>query len=345
MRKRTLYAKDPGDDDLSRPGPYDPEPDADDPWFEPEPQDIPLPRADRRPLIEPRAWAAAQADLAAELAAVAVLFGALDERLRAGPDGWRHRLALLEAAELSWWAGDRVPLDRLALWEGLRLANALDDSQALTRAAWALRRLAGGPGPEAGMAAFLGRHGPQGAVPDGLEDLDELATGLDHLHPVTRSAALFHGWRMQGQGGPARDIEAAVLAARVAARMGRGGAVFVPLAHAGFAGGRGGGAVLDKLALWLGGAERSVLAALLHLDRVADWAGRAGVALADLQGRTPALLVTQFAAWPMVSAPLAEQATGAGRATVQRNLTLMQGRGLIREVTGQGRYRVWTAKL
>lgn len=43
--------------------------------------------------------------------------------------------------------------------------------------------------------------------------------------------------------------------------------------------------------------------------------------------------------------PMAAALTGASTASVQRNLTLMQGRGLLREVTGQGRYRVWTAIL
>jgi Fe2+ or Zn2+ uptake regulation protein len=42
---------------------------------------------------------------------------------------------------------------------------------------------------------------------------------------------------------------------------------------------------------------------------------------------------------------MAEAQTGASRATVQRNLDLMRHKGLIREITGQGRYRVWTAKI
>jgi len=45
--------------------------------------------------------------------------------------------------------------------------------------------------------------------------------------------------------------------------------------------------------------------------------------------------------WPLVSAPMAEAFTGASRAAVQRNLAWMEARGLIREVTGQGRYRMW----
>lgn len=45
--------------------------------------------------------------------------------------------------------------------------------------------------------------------------------------------------------------------------------------------------------------------------------------------------------WPLVSALMAEALTGASRAAVQRNLAWMEARGLIREVTGQGRYQMW----
>jgi Fic family protein len=37
---------------------------------------------------------------------------------------------------------------------------------------------------------------------------------------------------------------------------------------------------------------------------------------------------------------MAEALTGASRATVQRNLKWKEDRGLIREVTGQGRFRM-----
>jgi DNA-binding IclR family transcriptional regulator len=42
---------------------------------------------------------------------------------------------------------------------------------------------------------------------------------------------------------------------------------------------------------------------------------------------------------------LAVAETGAPRAAVQRNLDVLVARGLAREVTGQGRYRVWTTAL
>jgi hypothetical protein len=66
---------------------------------------------------------------------------------------------------------------------------------------------------------------------------------------------------------------------------------------------------------------------------------------ADLSGRTPGRLIRVFADWPMVSAPMAEEKTSASRAAVQRNLDTLVRRGLIREVTGQGRYKVWAAAL
>lgn len=64
-------------------------------------------------------------------------------------------------------------------------------------------------------------------------------------------------------------------------------------------------------------------------------------AMAPLSGRTPPVLRDLSTSWPLVSVQMAERLTGAHRATVQRNIDWMQQRGLIREVTGQGRYRMW----
>jgi hypothetical protein len=58
--------------------------------------------------------------------------------------------------------------------------------------------------------------------------------------------------------------------------------------------------------------------------------------------RTPARLI---AAQPMLGATQAEAETGARRAAVQRNLDLLQARGLVRAVAGQGRFRIRAAKL
>lgn len=338
-------ARDPFPDVTGLHNPFDPDPGDDgDLWFLPDdaPDDDlpPLPRAERRGLFDAGDWRAAQGICAAALARVAALAGALDERLRHAAPGLRHRLALAEAADLSWWVGDRISADRLALHDSLRLSSASDAAQAVGRAHWAVRRLSSGLAPAQDWTGFLGRAG------DDIDDLAALAQDLSDLHPIPRGAVLFQAWRMMADGeSPARNIEAAVLAARISAEGLRGGLVFLPLALTGFSGLRVSGTPAEKLAQWLAGAERACLAALLLLDRLADWQAKAEAALSDLQGRTPILLLRVLADWPMVDAPMAEKLTKAGRATVQRNLDLMTARGLLREVTGQGRYRLWSARL
>ncbi len=340
---RSIYDADPPDDD--------------DLWFLPPEEDEPRddflppgPRADTRVLFDPRDWRRAQSELSAELADLAVTFGALDERLRAGPEGWTHRLALMDVSDLGWWTGDRISVDRLALWTGLRIGATSDDVQALFRAGWAVRRLTSGAAPsaqgwETGLAAFLDRMA-QGIeeVPEAVADLAEVMRNAEGLHPVTQAAIAFHAWRALSEG-IGQDTEAAIIAARHAASMGRGGALFMPLALSGPGALRGVGEPEEKLSAWITGAGQAALAALLHLDRVSAWEVRAREATQDLSGRTPPVLIDVLTAWPMVSAPLAEELTKASRAAVQRNIDRFMRRGLIREVTGQGRYRVWTAAL
>jgi hypothetical protein len=81
----------------------------------------PGPRAELRETAVLDDWRKAEARNAARLARVAGRIGALDDRLHRGPEGWRHRLALIEAADLSWFVGDRIGPDRLALWIYMRL--------------------------------------------------------------------------------------------------------------------------------------------------------------------------------------------------------------------------------
>jgi hypothetical protein len=147
-------------------------------------------------------WTRAEAGLAARLARVAGRLGALDERLRRGPEGWRHRLALIEASDLSWYVGDRVSPDRLALWIALRLSGAQEGTSALSRVGWGVRRLAGGPGPETGLADFLDRRDPDNIDGDAERFADRAEGWLDlmaatrHLHPITRACLGFHLWAL-----------------------------------------------------------------------------------------------------------------------------------------------------
>lgn len=334
------------------PGPYDPDPDAqDDLWFLPAPNDNPGDPPPSEPfdppLIDPAAWRAAQGVLAAELAQVALRMGLLTARLGGAGEGLRQRLALQEVADLSWWAGDRIGADRLSLWIGLHQGAAGTETLALARSAWAMRRLTGGAMPGEGgwidgSAAFLGREKTADVA-----DLAQTMEGLVGLHPVVQAAVLFQTWRLLGQG-PVNDLEAAVMAARHGAMMvpaATGAAPFMPIAMGGYAALVAQGTPEHRLAGWLTGVDLSLRAALSLCDRVMAWDARARQALADLQGSTPLRLLACLARWPMITAPLAEAETRASRAAVQRNLSVLLERGLIREVTGQGRYRVWAARV
>jgi hypothetical protein len=325
-------------------------------WFLPGPvaedeDDLPPgPRADPSEPAVVDEWAQAEAELAARLARVAGRLGALDDRLARGPEGWRHRLALLEAADLSWFAGERVSADRLALWMTLRLSGVQDDPEALSRTHWAVRRLSAGPGPLEDFAGFLDRRDPEN-IADTAERFEDRASSWQEvmaqgakLHPITRACMGFHLWALAGLGQYGESLEAAVTAVRIAASDGDG-AVFAPLAMGGAGGLRASGVPKARLSRWLENMESGIITAMRQLDRVDQWTAQAKHIMAPLSGRTPPALRRVFAEQPMVSAPMAEVLTGASRAAVQRNLLWMEDHGLIREITGQGRFRMWVTTI
>lgn len=327
------------------PGPFDREEEVE-PWFLPSEEDSldPVSSAARRSLLDAAGWRAAEAGLAPDLVDLALDLGRLAERLSVAGPGALQRLALAEAGSLSWWHGDRVAADQLALWLSYRIGAAEDGGDGLIRTAWAARRLMvpmGGGVAEA-LAATLGGDGRADAGL--LADVAAEMTALAGCSPLTRGCALFHLWRsLDERPDHLRGLEAAVLGARVAGQGGR--LAFLPLTLTGFTALTASGNPEARLAGWISGAHRSVLAALMLLDRLADWQARARAGTADLSGRTPARLIAALAAHPMLAAPQAEAESGASRAAVQRNLDLLVARGLVREVTGQGRFRVWAARL
>lgn len=65
--------------------------------------------------------------------------------------------------------------------------------------------------------------------------------------------------------------------------------------------------------------------------------------MAPLSCRTPPSLRAVLTEWPLVFAPMVEAITGVSRISVQRNLAWMEAQGLICEVSGLGRYRMWRA--
>ncbi len=324
----------------------------DDLWFLPGPMEEepdylpPGPRADPREAEVLDDWRKAEAGHAARLARVAGRVGALDDRLKRGPEGWRHRLALIEAAGLSWFVGDRIGPDRLALWISMRISGLQDDSAALARIGWAVRRLTGGPGPEVDLSAFLDRRDPANMADEAEPFADRAGGWLDlmaqavELHPITRACMGFHLWSLAGLGQQGDRMEAAVTAARIAVSEEKG-AVFAPVAMGGTGGLRTGGPPADRLARWLEGMDTACLTGMRHLDDIEAWSARAEIAMTSLSGKTPRSLRAAFTEWPLVSAPMAEALTSSSRAAIQRNLSWMEAQGLVRELTGQGRYRMW----
>lgn len=241
-----------------------------------------------------------------------------------------------------------MPADRLALWNSMRLSGVQDDPGALFQVGWAVRRLTDGPGPMPDLAAFLDRRDPENIenATELFEDraggwLDMMAAATD-LHPITRACMGFHLWSLAGLGQHSDNMEAAVTAARIATSEGKG-AVFAPLAMGGAGALRAGGLPAQRLSRWLDGVETACLTALRHLDDIEAWSARAETEMTALSGRTPRALRAVLTEWSLVSAPMAEAFTGASRAAVQRNLAWMETHGLIREMTGQGRFRMWQA--
>lgn len=325
-------------------------------WFLPgpledEPEDIgflPLRDPGEAGIIDE--WKQAEAGHAALLARVAFRIGRLDERLIQGPDGWKRRLALMETSELGWTTGARVSADRLALWFSLRLSGVQDDALELSRLGWAYRRLSGGTYPEDNLADFLGRLDPSGQPEDAERFSDNSAGWLEmmkagrNLHPVTRACMGYHIWNVAGLGDQGNRVEAAVTASRIAAQD-CAGAVSIPLAMGGAGGLNAEGSPAARLSKWLDVLDRGILTAMRHLDDIEAWAMRAQEAMQGLSGRTPPALRAAFIEWPLLSAPMAEKVTGASRPSVHRSLSWMEGQGLVREVTGQGRFKMWRVNI
>jgi HTH DNA binding domain len=337
-------------------------------WFLPgppedrAPTDPPWRTEDRRPLFEPRDWLRAEAGQGRGLARAAAAFARLDERLRLAQTGMSLRLALREMTEITWAAGARLPVERLALYEVQRASTMREDGYDLAAASWGLHRLVRGSGtaggPMADLTRFLGRVR---VATDGLENYGTRPAGqrfaelaetwfavqpaATAAHTLTQSAMAFYSWRAFGLSGPGDVLEGAVVAARIGAQETRGGARFLPVVTGDAAIYRIGGPPAEKLAQWYRAVENACGRALVHLDRLADWQASAGKATADLSGRTPPRLIAALSTTPVLSAEMAATAIGVSRATSLRNLAEFERRGLLREVTGQGRFRFWTARL
>lgn len=318
---------------------------------------------------EIRLWLEAEAALARPLAEAVEAFTRVDERLRAWPDRQARagvvRLALGQAAALLWSEGAAIGVERLALWDAARIGAVAEEDMGLARAAWAARRLSAHrwslaspgalarfegrtpdhsrPGEGMGLAGlswqpFARVHGAVWTAMAG--DWALAVRRLRAAHPFTQAAFAERAWRLHGLSDVTAMVEPGVVAMKLAARAGRGGLPFVPLARR-----RAPGA--DRPVEKLRGVYADIASgcrdALVILERMQAWRGRAEAGIADLSGRTPRLLVDLLAERVAVSAPDAAEACGVSVSAALRNLVRLADRGLAREITGQGRFRMWTA--
>jgi hypothetical protein len=332
-----------------------------------DPEIPPVDQPPRSAEAGPAIWLEAEAALARPLADAVEAFVRLDERLRAWDPAHARagveRLALAQAAALLWAEGAPLEVERLTLWGASRIGSTVAEDKGLARAAWAARRLARGRwtlASPAAVARFEGRT-PRG---DGWDrdasgaDRGVFARvrggawiaaaaawaaemrGLHTAHRFTQGCVAERVWRLSGLSDATAVVEPAVVAMKIAARAGRGGAPFAPLARRRTPGGE---RPVERLRGYYADLAMGCAEALAMLERMQSWRVRSEDAVADLSGRTPRRLVALLAARVAVSAQDAADAGGVSVSAAQRNLALLADRGVAREITGQGRFRMWAA--
>jgi hypothetical protein len=369
MTGRRAAGVDDEEDGLAPPSIWDAGDDEDalDPLRLIDPDVSPVDPISRRGAPGPDAWLEAEAALARPLAEAVEAFVRLDERLRARDPAHARagveRLALGQAAVLLRAEGAPVEVERLSLWGASRIGRTAEEDEGMARAAWAARRLARGRwtlASPAAVARFEGRtpredgrdradRGPEWRAFARVRDEAWIAAaqswaaevrGLQAAHRFTQACAAERAWRFSGLSDATAVVEPAVAAMKIAARAGRGGAPFAPLARRRTPGGE---RSMERLRAFYADLASGCAEALIVLERMQAWRARAEDAIDDLSGRTPRLLVALLAARVAVSAQDAAEADGVSVSAAQRNLALLVARGLAREITGQGRFRMWTA--
>ncbi|MGR3290719.1 MAG: helix-turn-helix domain-containing protein [Paracoccaceae bacterium] len=159
------------------------------------------------------------------------------------------------------------------------------------------------------------------------------------LHPLTRAGFALAAWRAQDISPPEEKLEPVIAALLI----GGGGLVsFLPLVdghrveHAGGSG--------NRLTTWFAAVEAGAQNGLAELSRLQAWRIRAGQAMTELSGRTPERLIEVLLELPVLSVEMAAERIGCSRSSARRNLANFAKLGLVRETTGQERYRFWSVR-
>jgi len=338
------------------------EPD-DDLWFLPgppedmAPTDPPWPLVKRGQQFDISEWRRAETRLGRRLADAAAAVARLDERLWCSPNGLCERLALMEVADQLWAQGTWIAPEKLALYRNLRLST-VQNARVLSLADWAIRRMLSSQTAEQGLSRFLGRHE---AELDGLVEVGKRPFGqgferlekqwlsaqkeAQELHSLTKAAVGFYSWRVLGLSEPGTVLEPMTAVSSIACKHKAKALSFLPVALGDKYLFAQSGSAEKLLTDWYYAISNSCKRALLHIERLTAWHRKAVLEIGDLSGRTPPILLDAILVVPLISVEIAVKSYGISKVSAQRNLGLLQDRGLIREVTGQDRYRFWTAEL
>jgi len=352
------------DEGVSPPSIYESEPTPEeDLWFLPGPPedfapgDSPLIFVQRQQKVAPKDWLAAERAEYRGLVAAAEALARFGARLAALPADVVERIALQSVAAMLRSEGVWLKAEQIALFRALRIGSQ-EETRDLERASWAVRRLIAmrkGQPLEEGLREFLGRQkvAERSALPhedralgeeldvagvDWMRQLEE--TGA--LHPLSRAACGVFLWRRLQITAPDEALEPMV----AASLMGAGGqAPFLPVPEGVSPVHLRASSPQEALSSFYRMVEQGALAAHLQVERLLTWRERASELTEDLSGRTPPSLVETALRFPVFSAELAARLAKCAPMSARRNIKIFEERGLLREVTGQKRYRFWSARL
>lgn len=307
------------------------------------------------PTLDPAVWSQAQSGLAGPLARAAMAVGRLDEALAAMDGAARagaiRRLALAEVEALLWAQGR--PLRREEIGRELMDARAGTDLDAMRLARWAVRRLEG-QGALADLRGFLALHRtgtsdgaptlrPSGGDFDGAAlDFAGALDALALLHPLARGPVAAIAWRQAGLS-PADDLAELACWTMRSMAVECEGLCFVPMGRQGRQVWLGSGAPDMRLARHLRILTDAATGARRMLGAVAAWRQRALAEATLIKGGNALRVVEVLAAHPLMTTAMVEDAAGISRATSERLLARLRDRGVLREITGTRRFRLWTA--
>ncbi|MBC9248449.1 DUF1403 family protein [Paracoccus sp. 11-3] len=308
-------------------------------------------------LIDQNGWQTAQATNAVALADAGLAVGRLDQLIAALPEDRRRgaltRLALIEVEAMLW--GQATPLRREEIGRDLMEARASTDLDAMKQARWAIRRLEGQTGLT-DLRAFLALHRAEGdhlpaaqhGRPTG-RDFDEsageflgLIDGLADLHPIARACPARIAWRLANVSAVEDMIEGAVWTGRAMAANCEA-LTFLPLGRHGRRVWLDGSAPAERMARHLDAVTQGAVDARRHLSRLSLWAEQARAATATIKGNSPSRIIDALLTQPLMTTAMVEEHAGISRDTAERMLQRLQNDGLVREVTGTRRFRLWSA--